>query len=155
VPKRIPATVVSRLRQTLRGRNALLHVFELWVGLAGIVSGIVYFYSPASLDGNAVSRTVGGSVAAVWIVGYAIAGTLIWYGLLKPSPRWEVVGLWLLGSATATNGIAIISVFAIRGVPSSATLIALTAAAWLRAMTVQLDVLRLADQLRGSAGDSG
>lgn len=147
MPYRIPivAATLGRLRHTLRGRNAILHVFELWVGLAGIVSGIVFFYEPASINRDAISITVGHAAAEAWVLSYLVSGLLIWFGLLRPSPRWEVAALWLLGSATATEGIALIAVFGWHGVATAATLIALTVAAWLRALIVQADTLRLAD----------
>lgn len=141
----MPTRIVTNLRRNLRGRNALLHVFELWVGLAGIIAGIVFFYRPASISDNAISVVLGHTAAACWVIGYMVAGCLIWYGLLRPSPKWEVAALWLLGGATATNGLAILGVFGWRGAATAATLVALTVASWLRALIVQVDVLRLAE----------
>lgn len=138
------ADVLARLRSTLRGRNAVFHVFELWVGLAGILSGVVFFYSPAAIDHNALAVTVGFPLAALWSVCYFLAGLGVWWGLLRPSPRFEVSALWLLGSATFINGVAILSVFGLRGAATSVTLLTLTAASWLRAVVVQTDTLRLA-----------
>jgi hypothetical protein len=152
VPARVVAGVFDRFRQTLRGRNVLLHVFELWVGLAGIISGIVFFYRPASIDQDALTQTIGRTPSAVWIVGYMLSGAVIWLGLLLPSPRWEVVGLWLLGTATAINGVAIVDIFGFRGVATASTLFALTVASWLRALIVQADTLRLATEYQGTLG---
>lgn len=135
---------VGQLRESIRGRNALFHVFELWVGMAGIVSGIVFFYEPASIDHNAISQTIGHSISEAWVISYMLAGGAIWFGLLKPSPRWEAVGLWLLGTTTSANAIAIAAVFGWRGTPTAATIFALTVAAWTRAILVQLDTIRLA-----------
>ena len=128
--------IVGSLQRTLRGRNALLNLFELWVGLAGIIAGIVFFYSPASINHDVVTAVVGEDVAAIWVFGYAIAGAMIWWGLLRPSPRWETSGLWLLGTATAVNGIAVLDVFELRGTATAALLFALTVASWLRALVV-------------------
>jgi hypothetical protein len=142
------SAILPRLRQTVRGENAAAHVFELWIGLAGVISGIVFFYQPALIAQDAISVVIGRDAAATWIVSYMVAGALVWWGLLRPSPMWEAAGLWLLGGGTAANGIAIIDVFGWRGVPTAATVIALTAAAWLRALVVHADVLRLAEEYR-------
>jgi hypothetical protein len=154
MPARIPTVqrIVGRLRVTIRGRNALFHVFELWVGLAGMVSGIAFFYEPASIDHNAISQTIGHSVSEAWVISYMLAGAAIWFGLLRPSPRWEAVGLWLLGTTTSVNAIAIAAVFGWRGAPTAATILALTAAAWTRAVLVQLDTIRLANLHDEGAG---
>jgi hypothetical protein len=143
VPARLFDRHLVRMQQTLRGHNAILHAFELWVGLAGIIAGVVFFYSPASIDNNAISQVIGHILSATWEVGYLLAGMSIWYGLLRPSPRIEVVGLWLLGAATATQGIAIFSIFGLRGATTALMLLALTVAAWLRALVVQAMVMRL------------
>jgi hypothetical protein len=61
-------------------------------------------------------------------------------------------------SATSINGIAILDIFGWRGVATASTLLALTAAAWLRALIVQADTLRLAAEFEGVRGgirDSG
>lgn len=138
--------LIARMRRTLRGRNAIFHVFELWVGLAGMISGIVFFYEPASIDHNSLTQLVGHSFAVAWVLGYMVSGAIIWFGLLRPSPRWETVGLWLLGGATAANGIAIAYIFGWRGIPTAATLISLTLASWVRALVVYADTIRLADE---------
>src|SRR5258706_13320593 len=117
----------------------------MWVAFAGIVSGIVFFSSPASIDGNAISQTIGHGLSFAWIVGYFSAGVGIWYGLLRPSPRWEVGGLFILGSATSVNGIAILSIFGMRGVATASTLLTLTVAAWIRAVFVLRAAIRLAE----------
>jgi hypothetical protein len=149
---RVSGGFLDRIRVTLRGRNALLHVFELWIGLAGVISGIVFFYRPASIDQDALTQTIGRTPSAIWIVSYMVAGAIIWFGLLRPSPRWETAGLWLLGAATSINGIAILDIFGWRGVATASTLLALTAAAWLRALIVQADTLRLAAKFEDTRG---
>jgi hypothetical protein len=151
-PSRIAAYAINEMQTTLRGRNALINVFELWVGLAGVISGIVFFYSPASLDDNSVAHALGHSAAILWIIGYTIGGLLLWYGLIRPSPKWEVVGLWMLGTATAWNAIAIVEYFGLRAVASAATLVALTVAAWTRALIVQTVALNL---IKAAQGDDG
>jgi hypothetical protein len=135
--------MVARLQRTLRGRNAILNIFELWVGLAGIIAGVIFFYDPASIDHNSLSQVIGHGLTSVWVVAYMLSGIAIWVGLLWPSPRFEVAGLWLLGAATAMNGIAIADIFGLRGAATAATLITLTAAAWTRAVLVQQVALRL------------
>jgi hypothetical protein len=149
---RVATGLLDRFRRTLRGRNVLLHVFELWIGLAGIISGIVFFYRPASINEDALTQTIGRTPSAIWIVGYLLAGVVIWLGLLLPSPRWETVGLWLLGAATAINGVAIVDVFGFRGAATASTLFALTVASWLRALIVQADTLRLATEYQDTHG---
>lgn len=144
--------VTSRLQATLRGRNVILNVFEMWVALAGIITGVVFLYSPASIDNNAIAQTIGHNLAAVWSLAYFAAGLVIWYGLLKPSPRWEIIGLYLLGSATGVNGLAITSIFGLRGVATAATLLTLTIAAWLRASFVMRTALRLVEESSGGSG---
>lgn len=143
--------MIPSLQRTLRGRNALLNVFELWVALAGVINGFVFFYSPASIDGGALSQTIGHTFATVWNVSYFAAGLLIWFGLLRPSPRWEVAGVYLLGSATSINAIAIFSVFGLRGASTSITLFTLTIAAWIRASFVMRASLHLAEELDAAA----
>lgn len=138
--------MVTRMQRTLRGRNALLNVFEMWVALAGIVTGLVFLSEPNSIRQNAITETIGYTLAAAWSLAYMVTGLIIWYGLLRPSPRWEVVGLFLLGSATSANGIAILSIFGLRGAGTAVTLLALTVAAWLRASFVMRSALRLAEE---------
>jgi len=142
----MPSRFVDRLQLTLRGRNALLNVFELWVALAGIITGFVFFYQPSSIDHGSLAQTIGYTLAAVWSVSYFCSGVIIWFGLLRPSPRVEIAGLWLLGSATSVNGIAILSVFGLRGAATSVTLFTLTFASWIRALIVMRASLRLADE---------
>lgn len=140
----MPARLLVSLERTLRGRNAILNIFEMWVGLAGIIAGVVFIYSPASLDRNALANTIGYKLAATWTIAYMLSGGGIWYGLLRPSPKWEVAALWILGTATAANGVSILSIFGLRGAATAATLISLTMAAWARAWFVQAAALRLA-----------
>lgn len=130
----------------VRSRNVILNLFELWVGIAGIASGFVYFYAPASINGNSITITVGHSWAAIWNVIYFIAGLLICYGLIRPSPRWEIVGLYMLGSATAIQGVAIWFVFGLRGMATALTLITLTIASWIRATLVYIVTTSLAKE---------
>jgi len=142
----MPGRLVARLDRTLRGRNAILNIFELWIGLAGIISGIVFLYSPASIDHDALARTVGYGVAATWTIAYMLAGAGIWVGLLKPTPKWEVASLWILGAATAINGVSIIGIFGLRGIATAVTLISLTSASWARAWLVTASALRLSQE---------
>lgn len=144
--------LVDRLQLTIRGRNAMLNVFELWVSLAGVITGLVFFYSPASVDKGALAQTIGHALAAVWSVAYFTAGLTIWFGLLRPSPRLEIAGLSLLGSATSVNGIAILSVFGLRGAATSITLFTLTFASWIRASFVMRASLHLAEEHDALAG---
>jgi hypothetical protein len=143
--------IVDRLHRTLRGRNALLNIFELWVGCAGILSGIVFFYNPAAIEKNALAIALGHHLVALWNVAYFAAGGIIWYGLLRPSPKWEIFGLYILGSTTAINGLAISSVFGLRGSPSAFLLFGLALASWLRASFVMRSALRLAEEFGAAA----
>jgi hypothetical protein len=138
--------LIARLQRTLRGRNAMLNVFELWVALAGVITGLVFFASPASIDQGSLAQTIGRTLASVWSVSYFASGLIIWFGLLRPSPRFEIAGLYLLGSATSINGIAIVSVFGLRGAATSITLFTLTFASWIRASFVMRASLHLAEE---------
>lgn len=142
----MPQRIVTALQRTLRGRNALLNVFELWVGLAGIITGIVFLYDPAAAYKNSLAIVVGHTATAAWALSYFAAGAAIWVGLLKPSPRIEVAGLWVLGSATSINAIAILTVFGLRGAATSITLFTLTAASDIRALFVLRAALYLAGE---------
>jgi hypothetical protein len=82
----------------------------------------------------------------LWSVAYFASGLIIWFGLLRPSPRVEIAGLYLLGSATSINGIAILSVFGLRGASTSITLFTLTVASWIRASFVMRASLNLAKE---------
>jgi hypothetical protein len=137
---------------TIRGRNAVLNVFELWVGTAGVISGLIFFVKPLSIDNNALTNTIGYKLSAAWSVAYFLAGLAIWYGLLRPSPRVEVMALFLLGAAVAINGIAIINFFGVRGAASAVTLLSLAMASWLRADFVMRTALRLAQEGNGDSG---
>jgi cytochrome c oxidase assembly factor CtaG len=143
---------VDRLQRTMRGRNAMLNVFELWVALAGVITGLVFFYAPSSIDKGSLAITIGHTLAALWSVSYFTSGLIIWFGLLRPSPRLEIAGLCLLGSATSINGIAILSVFGLRGAATSITLFTLTFASWIRASFVMRASLHLADEHDASSG---
>jgi hypothetical protein len=144
--------MLRRISRTVRGRNAVLNIFELWIGIAGFVSGVVFAYAPASIDHNALANEIGHSLAATYTVGYALSGCVIWYGLLRPSPKWEIVGLYVLGIATAADGISVLSTFGVRGTLSAVTLITLTFAAWVRAWFVQSATLRLAQEYQRGTG---
>lgn len=144
--------MIERLQTTLRGRNAMLNVFELWVALAGVVTGFVFLYAPSSIDKGSLSQTIGHTLAAVWSISYMCAGFIIWFGLLRPSPRFEIAGLYLLGSATSINGIAILSVFGLRGAATSITLFTLTFASWIRASFVMRASLNLAEEHDAASG---
>ncbi len=146
--------ILERFRRTTRGRRAIANIFELWVALAGIISGAIFFYSPASIDNNALAQTIGYAFSAFTVVLYLIAGGLVWAGLLRPQPRWEITGLWLMGTATGSNGIAIVSVFGVRGIAFSATLLSFMAASWIRALVVQSDISKLIRKL-DDASDAG
>ena len=143
--------MIARLEASFRGRNALLNVFEMWVAFAGVVSGIVFFYAPASIDNNSLSQIVGYWLSAAWNISYFIAGLMIWFGLLRPSPRWETAGLFLLGGATGVQAIAIDSIFGLRGAATATTLFALTVAAWWRASYVVRTAVKLAEERNGLA----
>lgn len=144
--------IVRRLQRTLRGRNVILNIFEMWVGLAGIISALVYLYDPTAINKNALAVTLGHELAAFYNIAYGIAGLVIWFGLLRPSPRWEIVGLYILGGTTAANGLSIVSVFGLRGVATSSTLLALTVAAWIRAGFVMRTALRLVEESQVDTG---
>lgn len=119
----------------------------MWVGLAGIISGVVFFYNGVSPSGNAVELTIGRSLATAWYIGYFIAGLIVCYGLLRPSPRWEVAGLSLLGGATSINAVAILSHYHSSGIATGVTLFALALASWLRAEFVYLAIRRLIEEI--------
>lgn len=137
--------LIEQVQLTLRGRNALLNIFELWVGLAGVISLILFIYDPLAQRNSSISHAIGHKWAVVWQVAYGIAGLMIWYGLLRPSPRWEIAALCVLGSATAINGVAILNLFGLRGITTAATLIALSGASWIRAFLVYNAARRLGD----------
>lgn len=144
--------ITRHLQRSLRGRNMLLNIFEMWVGLAGIISALVYLYAPATIDKNALAVTLGHNLAAFYNLAYGVAGVIIWFGLLRPSPRWEIVGLYLLGGTTAANGLSIASVFGLRGVATSSTLLALTVASWIRASFVMRTAVRLVEESHAPPG---
>lgn len=143
--------LARRLQRTLRGSNAVLNIFEMWVALAGVVSVIVFFYDPASIDGNALSRIIGYDLSAACNIAYGLAGLVIWYGLLRPSPRWEIVGLFILGSTTSVNGLAILGIFGLHGAATATTILALTLAAWIRASYILRTALRLVEDSHAPA----
>ena len=123
----------------------MLNLFELWVGLAGVISGIVFFYAPAAITHDALTHIIGHEWSVMWNVSYFLSGLMIWFGLLRPSPRLEIAGLFLLGGASSVNGIAISSVFGLRGTATAATLISLGVASWLRASFVWFAVMKLVE----------
>lgn len=147
LPIREEKNLLSRLEYTLRGRNAIVNIFELWVGMAGILSGIIFFVDPLAISGNVLSKQIGFGLAVLWNILYFICGFLIWYGLLRPSPRWEVVGLLTMGSVTAINGVSIISFFGLRGVATASISISLSVAAWVRGIYVFRAVLKWAEHV--------
>lgn len=136
--------IIAQLQRSLRGRNALLNIFEMWVGMAGIITGIVFFYDPASINRNALAVVIGHTLSVIWNLSYFLSGLMVWYGLLRPSPRVEISGLFLLGASAGTNGIAIESIFGLRGTATAMTLISLCAASWVRASFVYTATQNLA-----------
>lgn len=128
-------------------RNLTLNLFEAWVAFSALLAGILYFAQPNSLNRSALGQEVGYHLALVWSIMYAAAGSAILYGLLRASPRIEVVGLIILGTATAITGIAVTTVFGWLGIGSITTSLTLTAAAWARAVIVWRRVQILAREL--------
>lgn len=148
MPARILNGALARLDRSLRGRSAILNGFELWVGLAAISTGIVYLYDHASVDQGPVAHEIGHAASVGWMLAYTAAGLAIWYGLLRPAPLWEVIGLWLLGTATAVQAITILGLFGLHQTVPALILLALTPAAWGRALYVQRGALELAETYR-------
>lgn len=144
MPARIFDGMLTRLERTVRGRNAIVNGFELWVGLAAISAGIVYLYDPSSVDQGAVAAAIGHTASVVWVLVYTIAGIAMWYGLMRPSPLWECLGLWLLGTATCVESITVFGIFGIHQFAPALILLALTPAAWGRALYVQQATIAMA-----------
>lgn len=144
MPARLLKGTLDALERSVRGRNAVLNGFELWIGLAAISAGIVWLYDPSSVDQGAVAHAIGHVASVVWVITYALAGVAIWYGLLRPKPLWEVLGLWLLGTATAVESVTVFGIFGVHQFAPALILLALTPAAWGRALYVQEQALKLA-----------
>lgn len=145
MPARLLNGGLTRLERTVRGRNALFNGFELWVGLAAISAGVVYAYDPSSVDQGAVAQGIGHAASVAWVLVYTASGIAMWFGLLRPAPMWEVLGLWLLGTATAVEAITVVGIFGIHQIVPALILLSLTPAAWGRALFVQQATLKLAE----------
>lgn len=134
---------IHQFELTVSGRNAILNIFELWIGLAAVISLCVFLADPNGIEHSSVSDVIGHTWTEVWQVGYGISGMLIWFGLLRPSPRWEIAGLSILGSTTSINGVAIVHYFGLRGAAPALTLLALAVASWSRGLFVYIAARRL------------
>jgi hypothetical protein len=131
---------------SLRRTNAELNVFELWIAIAAIVGSLFYFIDPDALLSASVSKEIGSqALAFLWNAGYLASGLGLLYGLLKPSPRIELVGLWLVAATTAINGVAILTAFGNKGAATTVTYFTLSIASLVRARVLYRTARDLAD----------
>ena len=103
----------------VRGRTAI-SPFELWIGVAGVYTGLSYLVPFLNLVGNAnvVARQFP-KLAFLWSSLYMLGGVLIVAGLIRRSPRIEGAGLNLLGSGLT---VAIVAAL-VAGLPVRPTLV--------------------------------
>lgn len=124
-------------RTSFRRSNASLNIFELWIGIAAILGSIFYFVSPESLLSAALAKQIGHEwLTFTWNGGYLLSGLMLVYGVLRPSPRIEIAGLWIVAATTAINGIAIAVTFGVRGASTVATYMTLAVASMIRARLI-------------------
>lgn len=107
------------------------NAFELLIALLAIFSALAFFIYP-----DTGTRTAVGQVLHpwdwAWSAGYGVAGVFISYGLIRPWPRVELAGLWLLGAAIAINAVAVVSLAGSRAIFPLMTYVALVAACYVR-----------------------
>lgn len=125
------------VRRHLRRRatDLLAASFELWIALAAIVTAATYVIAPELLKFSALGREVD-VLGVVWSAMYAGGGLSIFYGLLRPSLRFELAGLCLLGTAAAVNAVAIYALCGPSGLGSSLTYASLLPACAMRGYLV-------------------
>lgn len=126
-------------RRRFRPSYLLANSFEAAIAIAAFASGVLFIVEPAAVRDSAVAQ-VGGYLAILWGALYGYGGLFVLAGLTSPSPRLELVGLSLFGSASLIDAFAL----AIARGPAGARLVlvylAFSAASCLRAFLV----LRLA-----------
>jgi hypothetical protein len=114
---------------------AFAHVFELWLGIAAILSSVTFFVSPESRERSSVGMALS-PYDLLWTVGYGSGGLLIVYGLFRTRPRFEAAGLSLIAAASALQAIAVLVVRGLPGTAAAAVLLAVAVACAIRVVTV-------------------
>lgn len=112
------------------------HVFELLLAVLSVLAACAFFFDPDALRRTAVGEAVHPFDWA-WNVTYMIGASAIIFGLLRPSPRFEALGLWFLSGAIATNAAAVVVLRGTAGLATIATYAAVVAAFHVRVRVIQ------------------
>jgi hypothetical protein len=118
-------------RNDLRRGYLRAHVFELLIALLAAIAALGFFLDPNALERSPVGMTVHPWDQA-WNALYFGGGVLIVDGLVRPSARLELAGLWLLASAVLAASVAVLYVRGAGGLASIAIYVAVVGACWVR-----------------------
>jgi hypothetical protein len=112
----------------------------LFLALLWLLSGLVYFFG-APFD-NPIQALLPHLLVTLWYAELGIGGALRICGLLAESPKLDLAGCLLLGTASLVYGSATVYVDGPGFVISAAIIFALSAACFIRAWTYIGDARR-------------
>lgn len=111
------------------------NAWELVIAVAAIVAAVAFFLYPDSGTRTAVGQVLHPYDIA-WNLAYGTSGFFVVFGLVRPSPRVELAGLWLLGAAVTINAVAVVALAGGRAVFPLLTYIAIIIACFVRGHTI-------------------
>lgn len=94
-------------RRSFRRGYFLGNAFEAWAALAALLAGVAFIIEPGSVQNSTVAQQAG-LLAIVWGLLYGVGGLVVLIGLWLPSPRVELSGLCMFGSAAAIDGLSLL-----------------------------------------------
>lgn len=104
-------------RRQLRNSYLIANAFELFVALLAIVAAISYLLDPQNLSNGTIGHVQ--FPDALWFGLYGVGSILVVIGLVRISPRIEVMGLCLFCASVLIQALAIAQ---LRGWPSAASI---------------------------------
>lgn len=128
------------LRRQLRAQVVRNNAFEFAIAASSVCAVLTIGFAPGGIGASPVGHLTA-SLVPLWLALFGVGAALIVIGLLKLSPRLEVVGLLFFTAAMITDGVAVLVYTAGAGATGAFTFLALSIASCWRVHVV----LRLVD----------
>lgn len=142
-------TIFNCLRRAYIRRRYRMHL-DAWgigIGLLAIWQFVMYLAWPEVAEVSSVSQIMGVTWGYLWALAYAVAGSCMVYGLVKPDSGADAFGLVVLAAATAGQIVCIIIILPERYAASLASLTVPMVAAIMRYRVVTGRVRRVPDDI--------
>lgn len=107
------------------------NVFELLIVVLTTIANVVYLANRGAFLQTSLGKATQ-PYDLFWTVLFLVGGVFVTFGLLRPSPRLEVMGLFTFGAGVIANAVAITSVAGVPGVAPAAGYIGLVLASAVR-----------------------